>query len=219
MTVQRTNGPDSARQPERSAANNNQKNAGETQMNQQTNPYAPSEASLRAGDVRPTTGLMHDGKVLLLPQDCALPDRCVKCNDDAVLPIKERTVYWHHAGWYLMLLVNVILYVIVALVVRKTAKVSPGLCERHKRKRNVGLFIGWGGALLGLAGAVSAGANDSPGLALSMLLLILVAMITGIIMSRVVYASRIDDRYIRLKGCGPEFLTQWPPFRPGTRDM
>ncbi len=188
-------------------------------MDQQINPYAPSEASLRAGEVRPATGLMHDGKVLLVPQGCGLPDRCVKCNDDAVLPIRERTVYWHHPGWYLMLLVNVILYVIVALIARKTAKVSPGLCERHRRKRNVGLFIGWGGTLLGLAGMVSAGAYQRPELILIMLLLTFAAIIAGIIVSRVVYASRIDDRYIRLKGCGREFLAQWPEFRPGTRDM
>jgi hypothetical protein len=38
-------------------------------------------------------------------------------------------------------------------------------------------------------------------------------------MSRVVYAKRIDDRYVLLKGCGEPFLAELPEFRPSGRDL
>jgi hypothetical protein len=44
-------------------------------------------------------------------------------------------------------------------------------------------------------------------------------IIAGIIMSRIVYANRIDDRYVRIKGCGEAFLAELPEFRPGARDF
>ena len=35
-------------------------------------------------------------------------------------------------------------------------------------------------------------------------------LIATIVVNRLVLAQRIDDRYVRLKGCGPEFLRSLP---------
>jgi hypothetical protein len=184
-------------------------------MDQTHNPYAPSRATLRAaGDVRPSLGVMRDGKVLVVPRDNDLPERCVKCNAPAHAPIRQRTVYWHHPAVYIAFFINIILYIILALAMRKTAKLSPGLCERHKRKRTLGLWVGWGGffvmtiVVLPLLGALM----DIGGMVIG-ILLILATVITGIVMSRIVYANHIDDRYVRLKGCGEPFLDTFPSYR------
>lgn len=61
-------------------------------------------------------------------------------------------------------------------------------------------------------------ARVRPGVAVLLILATLGCVIAGIIMSRIVYANRIDDRYVRLKGCGEAFLAELPEFRPGARE-
>ena len=189
-------------------------------MDASRNPYAPSTASLAGVDVRAASSHMwRDEKVLVMARDAGdLPNRCVKCNEDADEPTRTRKLYWHHPGFYLTLVISPIVYVIVALVARKTVKLSPGLCARHKQRRNLGLAIGWGGFLLCFSGMSIAFGSESPGLGLLLLLATFGCIITGMFMSRIIYARRIDDRYVKLLGCGEPFLAQLPEFRPGARD-
>jgi hypothetical protein len=190
-------------------------------MDASRNPYAPSTASLAGSDVREVgTRIWRDEKLLIVARDAGdLPNRCIKCNEAADEPTRTRKLYWHHPGFYLTLVISPIVYVIVALVARKTAKLSPGLCARHKQRRTLGILIGWGGFLLCFIGMSIAFGSDSPGLGLLLFLATLGSIITGMIMSRIVYARRIDDRYVQLKGCGEPFLAQLPQFRPGARDF
>ena len=188
-------------------------------MDASHNPYAPSHASLAGGSVRPSDRVWRGDKVLIMARDADLPDRCVKCNDPADEPTKTRKVYWHHPGYYVLLLINVILYVIVALIARKTADVNPGLCIRHKQRRTRGIWIGWGGFVGGLIAMFAAFESQRPGLGLLFLFVTFGCILTGMVMSRVVYAKRIDDRYVLLKGCGEPFLADLPEFRPTGRDL
>jgi hypothetical protein len=189
-------------------------------MEASRNPYAPSAASLAGAEVRTGARLWRLEKVLIMARDDGdLPNRCVKCNEAAEEPTRTRTLYWHHPGFYVVLLINIIAYVIVALIARKKAKVSPGLCARHKQKRRLGLSIGWGGFILGSIGMTLAFGSDQPDLGMLLLFATFGCIIAGIIMSRIVYANRIDDRYVRIKGCGEPFLAELPEFRPGARDF
>ncbi|HEX5047868.1 MAG TPA: hypothetical protein VFX89_12185 [Gammaproteobacteria bacterium] len=159
--------------------------------------------------------MWRDHKTLVMLHEADLPDRCVKCNDPADLPSKPRRVYWHHWAIYLVLLLNILIYAIVALIVRKKAVVAPGLCTRHKRRRAIALSIGW----IGIAGAFALmflGISDSTNPAFAMLgiILLLFALLELVIAARIVYASRIDADYVYLKGCKPIFLDSLPQF-PG----
>ena len=191
-------------------------------MDASRNPYAPSTASLagsgadaRAADTR----VWRDEKVVIVARDAELPNRCVKCNEAAEEPTKTRKLYWHHTGVYLTFLISPIVYIIVALIVRKTAHLSPGLCARHKRRRSLGLLIGWGGFLLCFLGMSFAYGSDNPDLGALLLLATFACIVAGIILSRIVYPRRIDDRYVHLRGCGEPFLAELPEFRPGARDF
>lgn len=188
-------------------------------MDASRNPYAPSRASLAGSEGRTEARVWRLNKLLIMSRDGDLPRRCVKCNEAVDEPTKTRTVYWHHPGFYTLLLINVILYAVVALIARKKAKVSPGLCEAHKQKRVQGMWLGWGGFIVGFIAMVSAFESHRPGLGLLLLLAMFACIIAGMIMSRIVYAKRIDDRYVQLRGCGDAFLQELPEFRPGTRDL
>ena len=183
------------------------------------NPYAPTQASLQRGI---TSGQAHssavwrDGGVLVMEQGAPMPNRCVKCNAPAELPTDERKLYWHHPGIYALILINLLIYLIVALIVRKSAIVSPGMCVEHRKRRRNAILVGWlvalGGIVLFFAAAASGDSDTSLSLVGIGILLLLAGMLWGIVLGRVVYAKRIDAAYVRLKGCGVPFLDSLPPF-------
>ena len=182
------------------------------------NPYAPSRASLAAGTLEVSASnsdsAWRESDTLVLRHQATLPARCVKCNAAAHEPTKKRKIYWHHWAIYLLILINIILYAIVAMIARKRAIVSPGLCARHKARRRNAIALGWLGSIAGFAILVAGLGEGEPLLGTFGVLLALVAAMAGVIVGRVVFAKRIDDDYVRLKGCGTAFLNTLPEF-PG----
>ena len=185
-----------------------------------SNPYAPSAATLHIDpNAIPSTGntnVWRDGKVLVMRHDAGLPPRCVKCNAPSVLPMKPRKVYWHHWGIYAVLLLNVILYAIVALAARRKATVTPGLCAQHTRKRRYFIAGAWLGVVAGMVVLIGGSQmGDVGGWVMSGgTLLLLASIVFGMIGGRIVWAKHISKEYTRLKGCGPQFLDSLPQF-PG----
>ena len=183
------------------------------------NPYAPSRASLapKSQPVNDRSGATawRDEKLLVTISDSELPPRCVKCNEPADEPTKVRKVYWHHPALYLLILINLIIYAIVATIVRRRARVAVGLCAAHKQRRRRAITFGWGGFITGVV-LMMWGFNDSTGnggvFAVVGILVTLGSIVTGMIMARIVYARKIDKSYVWLKGCSPEFLDSLPPL-------
>ena len=180
------------------------------------NPYAPSQASLKTGPSH-TAGQVtawRDARVMVMIPNAAIPDRCVKCNEPADEPTKERTLYWHSPWLYLLLLLNILIFAIVALIMRKKAVVSAGLCTDHKKRRRNVLTAAWIGVLAGVFLLFEGIASPSAGglMAFAGVLLVVGSIIVGMAMGRVVYAVRIDKDYVRLKGCGEPFLETLPDF-------
>jgi len=180
------------------------------------NPYAPTAASLRtSGPGLGGPGLWRDDDRIIAAHGCRFPDRCVKCNAPTEPPNKVRKVYWHHPAIYVLFFLYAIVYVIVALIVRKTAKIDPGLCAEHRRKRRNWIIAGWLGSIGGFIGVFMVGAVlEAPPAVVSLLALLcmLSFAILGIVKSRVLYPARIDDRYAKLKGADPRFLESLPDY-------
>jgi hypothetical protein len=87
--------------------------------------------------VRPAAAMIwRSDKLLVAAPGAELPDRCVKCNAPAGGRRLKRTLYYHHPAIYLLLLCNLIIFAIVALIVRKRAVLQIGLCEHHLARRN-----------------------------------------------------------------------------------
>lgn len=168
------------------------------------NPYAAPTASfqeVKAGHC------WRDGAILVAPLPARLPPRCVKCNAPATLD-KARAFYWNHPGWYVLLVV--VVYVLVALFVRKKAMVSIGLCDSHRRRRR---HLSWGGYALfalGLYVLMAAVNPVSPVLGWLGCLLMLAGILCSSIGARLLRVVRITEHEIRLKGCGSAFLDSLP---------
>ena len=165
-------------------------------------------------------GVWRDGSVLVMRREAELPDRCVKCNEPAEAPKLKRKLTWHHPALYLIIFVALLIYAIVAMVIRQTATVEIGLCERHRSRRKQNILITIVALLLSVA-AFAVSINVSDGMyALAGLALLLGGTIYGIVSIRVITPSKIDSSFVWIRGITPDYLNllpQWPGLPPSRR--
>jgi hypothetical protein len=162
----------------------------------------------------PGSGVWRDKSTLVMSKEASLPDRCIKCNEPANGRRLKRKLSWHHPAIFLLILVAVLIYLIVAMILRKRATVEIGLCERHFAKRRRDILITWVLFLLGVAGFVMAGLAEEGAYLLVGVLLLLGALIYGLAVVRVVAPSKIDDKFVWLRGVNKNYLSQLPQW-PG----
>ncbi len=95
-------------------------------------------------------GPWREGNVLVMRKECTLPDDCIKCGQPSVVRI-TRTLSWHTPALYLLIFVGILIYALVALIVRNTAKVALPLCATCEATRKKHNLIAWGLFALGAA--------------------------------------------------------------------
>jgi Double zinc ribbon len=154
------------------------------------------------------------GKTFIVPQDAVLPSRCVKCGNSPTEPWLKKTYSWHHPALY-FLMISPIIYVIVALIVRKRIELAVPLCSAHKSIRKKRL---WAGAILlltciPLPVAFATYIGNDPAAAVAVWAG-LAMFVVGLVF--LTYASPVKPVLIRgqqatFKGACPEFLARLRP--------
>lgn len=160
-------------------------------------------------------GVVRDGKLLVVQRghESQLPDgACVRCGAPAVETMKK-TYSWHSPVLYVLILVSLLVYVVVALIVRKTMKLQCGLCAAHAQRRFRLIVAGW--ATFAAAVVVAAGGlawDMNPGLVWGGFSLLFVAsLVLAVIVSRaVVLPKKITKDRGSFTGAGEDFLSQFP---------
>ena len=150
--------------------------------------------------------------LLVMRKEASLPNRCIKCNAPTAERLK-RKLQWHHPALYLLILISILVYAVVAMVVRKTATVDVGLCKEHLESRRLSLIITLLLALVSIASFVAAVQFESGGLFLAAIGLVLAAVIYGIVTLRVVVPTKIDEHLVWLKGINPDYLQEFPEWQ------
>ncbi len=167
-----------------------------------------------AGTYPSTVGVWRESNKLVMGKDATLPDRCVKCDAPAHGIRLRRRLSWHHPALYLLIFVTLLLYIVVALIVRQTANIEIGLCEEHQAKRRRNIAITWFLIVVGLLGGIFAMVMEDATPAVIGLLLFLAGVIYGIITIRVVAPAKIDKRFVWLRGINKDYLNSLPAW-PG----
>jgi hypothetical protein len=176
---------------------------------EQQNPYAAPRAKLVAA-LDAGGGVWRDGKVLVCRRDAVFPPRCVKCNDAAAAPPERVKLAWHNGLWYLLIFLNILIYLVVALAVRKRAEVEVGLCSRHRRRGRLARIIGWGG-LAAIVAGVFLGLYFGLGwLAGVSMVAIAPWALASVLLSLQLRAAKIGEEELRIRGCGRDFLDTLP---------
>jgi hypothetical protein len=170
------------------------------------NPYAPPQSILTS---RPVDECGRDGKVLIVPAGASLPERCIKCNKPATMD-KPRSFSWHSPGWYLLLLLAVLIYIVVGMTVRRKVKIAIGLCEVHRRRRRALNWTAIASLLVACAAFFGAAKLDVDALGWIGVLALLVTVIVALVASSSLSPVGIDDSGARFRGCGKAFLDSLP---------
>lgn len=186
----------------------------------QQNPYAPPEAGRIAAEPSSERGgFWRDRKSVLLHREARLPDRCLRCNEPSVKRL-DKMLYWHHPGLYFLILLHILIYAVVALIVRKKMKVSLPLCEAHLKRRRNGILMAWAGglgvflvpyALFSMSGQDGGSADTWMMLGFSSIPVMLILLVVGAFMATVAKATKIDDTYGWISA-GKPFLASCPPL-------
>jgi hypothetical protein len=165
-------------------------------------------------------GIWREGSKLVVTKQVELPDACVKCNAPADGWVLRKTLYWHSPLFYLLIVFpGLLIYAIVALVVRQKAVVAAGLCPAHRARRHRTIFVAWLVALLGIAALFAGfgltGDRDTEllgGLCVfGGLLMIIAGGAYGVIWGSVLSPTKMQGNYAWLKGAGNDFLANFPP--------
>ncbi len=172
---------------------------------------------LGASEKRRGQGVWRDGSQLVMCKDADLPARCVKTNEPTDRTLRRRLT-WHNPLIYILIL-SPLIYIIVALIVQKTANIYVGLSPAGFRSRRWGIAIGWLSFLLGtvlfVVGVANSDSNrnsDNHWWIASLVGLFggLIGIIVGVIKSRVVSATKITDSHVWLQGIHADYLATLP---------
>ena len=184
------------------------------------NPYAPppiiADNIAPLGTFGDSGGVWRQDDVLVMRKDARLPARCVKSNEptQTYLP---RNFTWHPQWVYLLILVAVPVYLIVAIVLQKKAHVNIGLSPAWKARRRNRILTAWGLVAISFVlffGGIVYADPEQPGMlfVLGGLIVFVVGIIYGIVGANLVSVKKIDDQFVWLAGVCPEYLATLPPW-------
>jgi hypothetical protein len=147
------------------------------------------------------------GRELVVWKGGTLPPYCVKCGMIAHQQPVQRKFYWHSPLLYLLVLIGVLIYAIVALIVRKRFDLGVPLCDSHFRLRRIWLTVA-AASMLGAIPALILGISlDYP---VAGILVCLVGLLGGAIVWSVVAPilrpSRITDEMAIFRGAHESFF-------------
>jgi GYF domain 2 len=158
------------------------------------------------------SGIWRSGRQLVTSVNATLPRRCLKCNAPADGKPIKRKLYWHPPLVYLAFFLGILVYVVIALVIRKNGLAFVSICHSHRSARRIVILVSWllviGGLVAGIAGI----ANDSGWLGGIGGAAFLGGLIFGIVRGRLVVAQRITKDHMWLGGCGDEFVAGFPEW-------
>ncbi|MCB9870512.1 MAG: hypothetical protein H6837_21925 [Planctomycetes bacterium] len=169
------------------------------------NPYSPPRTSVSGRRTEPVPSLevWREDNFVVCPDGARLPDRCVICNRPSDGRPVQKTLSWHHPAIYLVVFVNLLIYAIVALAVRKKSRAQFSLCPQHRGRRNLGMWIGYGGFVLSVVAMVFGFTSSSRGvqqvIGVTGLVGVILTPLVGVLLSTVVRVKRIDAGRAHLK--------------------
>ena len=161
-----------------------------------------------------SSGVWRSRKQLVVALDAALPERCVKCNVATTGQRLKRALYWHHPAVYLVILLNILIYAVVAMAVRKRVTLFIGLCPEHRRQRKMAILTAWLLVLLGIGVFVAGISYEQGSVIISGIVLFIGGAIYGTMRGHVIAARKIDKQHAWIGGVCPDYLAELPEWKP-----
>jgi hypothetical protein len=151
--------------------------------------------------------VQRQGRDLIVWRGGTLPPYCVKCGLVTHQEPVKRKFYWHSPLLYLTIFAGVLIYAIIALIVRKRFDLAVPLCDSHFRLRRIWLSVSAALMLLAFPALAIGVSYDYP---LAGILTCIVSLLTGAIawasVAPVLRPTRITDDMAVFRGAHDSFF-------------
>lgn len=178
------------------------------------NPYSTPKTELIDSNV--TGEASRYKKNIIINTESALPERCIKCNQPTEEFVNIKLFYMN-PWWYLLILVNLLVLIIVSVFAGKRYRLKVPLCQLHNKKYKNRKLLVWGilltsviTILIGLF--LFSQQSETLGLVLTVgITLLLVAIITGFSI-RLLHIRKRKGTTLWISGSKPAFLDSLPLY-------
>jgi hypothetical protein len=170
-----------------------------TRTEESFNPYAaPKSRDLLA----PSAGqIMYDGQALMIPKQFTFPPICIKTGVATDLtPQRRRKLSWYPPMLAILIVLNVLIFLLVAAFVSKRGEIHFQLSREVARKRRNVLLRNWAVFALSIVTGIVGLSQGSPAVIIAAAGLLIIAIILSSTASRFLWAKRIDKTHIWLCG-------------------
>ena len=157
----------------------------------------------------------RSGAFVIGPIDTPFPPRCIKCNAPAEWRW-TRNLYWVPRGVrFLAFGPGIVVYAIVATILRKKSRVSVAICDRHRQQRRLFKFtavplIALGVGFCSLAIYIMQGTVTDSFMPTYVLAIGLALLLSGVVwlsaISKVIKLRKVEDGVATYSGAGMAFL-------------
>ncbi len=154
----------------------------------------------------------REGKQVVIADQSVLNDVCLKCGDAAGGKRLKRKFYWHSPFITLLFLLNVVIYIVVAMIVRKKIETEFGFCDGCKSRRRWSILIGWL-LLLSAVGIAAVGAGQESPWAFVAIAPLLIGLIWFVVKVPVLRPKKIKDSIGWFTGAHERYLASLNEWR------
>lgn len=151
--------------------------------------------------------VQQQGQDLVVWRGGTLPPYCVKCGLVTHQQPVQRKFYWHSPLLYLTILASILIYAIIALIVRKRFDLAVPLCDSHFRLRRIWMSVAAALMLFAFPALVLGMTYDYP---LAGLSLCLVSLLGGAVLwtqvAPILRPRRITDEMAVFRGAHASFF-------------
>jgi hypothetical protein len=172
---------------------------------------------MAASDERAELGFVHgvwrEGDRMVVSAGAELPDRCVKTDLPADGQWADIRLRWHHPALFLLLILGIVVYFIMAYYMSTSVIVRVGITESvlstGRWTRNFVSTLVLGGGVLCVAGVV---AHD-PALLWTAGVLLVLAIPVFLLRPKIIWATRMERGYVWIAGVHPDYLARLPQWK------
>ena len=158
-------------------------------------------------------GRWRDGNRLVARDGHVLTDFCICCGGAPTGKPMKRVYQWHPPLIYIVLLISPLIYIIVALIVRRRLTLHLSACQPCRKRRRMKLAVGWLVFFGSIAVAVLGGAHDRGWMIASGLLAWIVSCFWLALAARLLVPARIENQFGWFKRAPQSVVATLPEWR------
>ena len=148
-----------------------------------------------------------EGRGLVVPVKYDFPAVCLLTGKTVDLVRMRRTLSWHHPLIALTFFIGVLIYLVIALIVRKQAKISFCINRAERSRRRKWHLANWGIFLMTFISLIIAGSTGISALFWLSPVCFIGSLVVYYMKVRYLYPTRIDTKVAVIRGILPEVMT------------